>query len=320
MVLLKRISTIHKAVAVAVSFSAVAFGSLSSAEAQCVGSPAQCRNCLLAGQPILFFPGDPGPEARSLDGVLYTETGPFLSAPGAATNLSAQMNMNPPAPAGSQLLGAAMLETMGYCEGPITFSQVGDGGTATTNFGPCGSITDTFTVVSDGTGSTPYQIRHNLSGNLTLQNLPPLGPEIESSRKHHDRTDERERRGESVLRVDGALCRDLHGELQHTRDRSSPVAVRDPDSVDVVHRREQYGVGNCRPATACLWADKHHAGLGPDGGRHGRQPLRARHLYDPRRDPGRRRGQQPCMRRFRHLPGAGFPSARDHSGSRCGQG
>jgi hypothetical protein len=179
MVCLNRISFIRKAVVVVATLCAVGFGSLSSAQAQCVGSPAQCRNCLLAGQPILFFPGDPGPEARSLQGVVYTETGPFLSAPGAATNVSAQMSMNPPAPAGSQLLAAAMLETMGYCEGPITFSQVGDGGTATTNFGPCGSITDTFTVVSDGTGSTPYQIQHNLSGSLTLQNLPALGPEID---------------------------------------------------------------------------------------------------------------------------------------------
>src|SRR5579863_637919 len=176
---LKRVSSVHKAVAIAVAFPAIAFASLSSAQAQCVGPPTQCRNCLLAGQPILFFPGDPGPEAHSLQGVLYTETGPFLSAPGAATNVSAQMNMNPPAPAGAQLLAAAMLETMGYCEGPITFSQVGDGGTATTNFGPCGSITDTFTVVSDGTGSTPYEIQHTLSGNLTLQNLTALGPEID---------------------------------------------------------------------------------------------------------------------------------------------
>ena len=179
MVFLKRISSIHKAVAVAVSFSAVVFGSLSSAQAQCPGPPTQCRNCLLAGRPIFFFPGDPGPEARSLDGMLYTETGPFLSGPGAATNVSAQMNMSPAAPAGTQLLAAAMLETMGYCEGPITFSQVGDGGTATTNFGPCGSITDTFTVVSDGTGSTPYEIQHTLSGNLTLQNFTALGPEID---------------------------------------------------------------------------------------------------------------------------------------------
>jgi hypothetical protein len=133
---------------------------------------------LLTGQPTFFFPGDPGPEARSLQN-MYTETGPFLAAAGATTNISAQMGFNPPAPIQSELLAAAMLETMGYCEGPLTFSKVGDGGTVTTNFGPCGTLTDTFTVVSDGSGTAPYQISHSLSGNLTLQNLPSFGTQID---------------------------------------------------------------------------------------------------------------------------------------------
>jgi hypothetical protein len=180
MVRLKNVSFIRKALVVAISFVGVAFGATGSAQAQCAGSPDQCRNCLLLGQPIFFFPGDPGPEQRTLQ-MMYSETGPFLDTAGAVTNLSAQMGMTPAAPSGAQLLAAAMLETMGYCEGPNTFSQVGDGGTVTTNFGPCGTLTDTFSVVSDGVtaGGGPYQIQHNLSGNLTLQNLPALGPEID---------------------------------------------------------------------------------------------------------------------------------------------
>jgi hypothetical protein len=167
-----------KALVIAVSFGAVAFVQSSTAQAQCAGSPDQCRNCLLVGQPMFFFPGDPGPEARSLN-VMYTETGPFLAAAGAVTNVSAQMGLSPAAPPSSELLAAAMLETMGYCEGPITFSKVGDGGTVTTNFGPCGTLTDTFSVVSDGTGSMPYQIQHNLSGSLTLQNVPGFSGEVD---------------------------------------------------------------------------------------------------------------------------------------------
>jgi hypothetical protein len=178
MVFLENCPSIRKSVVAAIAFLGVVVGAAGSAQAQCPGPPDLCRNCLLVGQPMFFFPGDPGPEARSLQ-LLYTETGPFLSTAGAVTNLSAQMTMDPPAPAGSQLLAAAMLETMGYCEGPITFSQLGDGGTVTTDFGPCGRLTDSFTVVSDGTGANPYEIRHTLSGSLTLQNLPPLGQEID---------------------------------------------------------------------------------------------------------------------------------------------
>lgn len=178
MVRLTDVPSIRRAVVLAVSFVGVLYGTVGSAQAQCPGPPDQCRNCLLTGQPILFFPGDPGPETRSLQN-LYTETGPFLAGPGASTNISAQMGFNPPAPLQSQLLAAAILETMGYCEGPLTFSNVGDGGTVTTNFGPCGTLTDTFTVVSDGSGATPYQIQHSLSGNLTLQNVPSFGSEID---------------------------------------------------------------------------------------------------------------------------------------------
>jgi hypothetical protein len=169
-----------KAIVSAISLCGIVFIASSPAQAQCAGSPDQCRNCRLIGQPMFFFPGDPGPEARTLQ-IQYAETGPFLATPAAQTNVTAQMGMDPPPPASSELLAAAMLETMGYCEGPITFSQVGDGGTVTTNFGPCGTLTDLFTVVSDGTGTTPYQIQHMLSGNLTLQNLPALGPEIDRS-------------------------------------------------------------------------------------------------------------------------------------------
>jgi hypothetical protein len=175
------VSSIRRVLVGFIAFFAIAFGASSNARAQCTGVPALCRQCLLIGSPIFFFPGDPGPEAHQLQ-TLYTETGPFLATPGNATNISAQMTMTPALSTSStgELVAAAMLETMGYCEGPDTFPTVNDGGTVTTNFGPCGSLTDTFTVVSDGT-TAPYEIRHSLSGNLTLQNLvlPPAGTEID---------------------------------------------------------------------------------------------------------------------------------------------
>src|SRR5215471_5234286 len=135
------------------------------------------------GQPIFFFAGDPGPQLRELGSVIYQETGPFLSTPSAPSMISVPIGlMSPPvsssAPTGTQLLAAAMLETMGYCEGPLTFSAAGDSGTATTDFGPCGTLTDSFVVVGDGT-TAPYRIQHTLSGNITLNNLTGFGSEID---------------------------------------------------------------------------------------------------------------------------------------------
>jgi hypothetical protein len=174
MVCLGRSNAVLRALVVAIAFGGVALGGTASAQAQCTGTPAQCRNCMLVGQPIFYFPGDPGPESRTLN-MTYAETGPFLGALPAAPNLSAQMGFSPAPPLSSELLAAAILETMGNCEGPNTFSTVGDGGTVTTNFGPCGTLTDTFSVVSDGT-TAPYQINHTIGGNLSLQNLVLTGP------------------------------------------------------------------------------------------------------------------------------------------------
>jgi hypothetical protein len=174
------VSSVRRLLVGFIAFFAIVFGTSSNARAQCTGVPLLCRQCLLIGHPIFFFPGDPGPQEHTLQ-TLYTETGPFLAQPGSTTNISAQMTATPPLSSSpeAELVAAAMLETMGYCEGPDTFSQVGDGGTVTTNFGPCGTLTDNFTVVSDGT-TAPYQIQHSLSGSLTLNNLtlPPVGEGI----------------------------------------------------------------------------------------------------------------------------------------------
>jgi hypothetical protein len=175
------VSSVRRVLVGLIALVAIVFGTSGNARAQCTGVPLLCRQCLLIGNPIFFFPGDPGPEQHVLN-TLYAETGPFLATPGSTTNITAQMTMTPPlstSPTG-ELVAAAMLETMGYCEGPGTFPTVGDGGTVTTNFGPCGSLTDTFTVVSDGSTS-PYEIQHSLTGSLTLQNLtlPPAGAEID---------------------------------------------------------------------------------------------------------------------------------------------
>jgi hypothetical protein len=132
---------------------------------------AQPRQCSLSGSLTLILPNDPVTTARPLQ-ALYTETGPFLAPPASPASVDANIQFTPPAVTVPPWLLAPILETMGDCEGPLTFTQLGDGGTSTHDFGSFGQIVDQFSV----SALTPnYVISHTLSGTLNFANLPPLG-------------------------------------------------------------------------------------------------------------------------------------------------
>jgi hypothetical protein len=132
------------------------------------------NGCRIGGPVQVVGPGYPvGAVTQAQVTVDYQEPIPFLSM--TPSDFSMTVQMVPP-PLASQLnapwLWGPPLHTMGVNEGPDVLSQVDDGGRIVINYGPCGTLTDSFQVTS----VAPYQLSHSISGNLDLSAFANIAP------------------------------------------------------------------------------------------------------------------------------------------------
>jgi hypothetical protein len=127
------------------------------------------RQCSVGGVVAITPPGGTAAVSETLN-VVYNESGPFQSATAMPFTMSAGMSTQLPNASIPWLYGPP-LHTMGFNEGPDVAGAVGDAGNITIDFGPCGKISDSWSV----TGVNPsYAISHTLSGNLNLSSFGSL--------------------------------------------------------------------------------------------------------------------------------------------------